>query len=181
MDRGAIKRRSLIPRLLHLSVQAAASWFKENADVNGSPSHDDGEEHSSSELTALLEQYSATLGQPFREAARAIAAASEEDQKPLEVGSPTRTNSPPPPPPLLNIEEREGDFFRVFPQGDGSFSGPFRLSPGTDEISNSVGAGSGFGRAQLVDLRRLPQRAESRPPPSLSPGRTWRRDDVDHR
>ncbi|CAA7398214.1 unnamed protein product [Spirodela intermedia] len=83
IDREAIKRRSLLPRLLYLSIQAATSAsFKENADANGS-SHGDDKEHNSSELESLLEQYSATLGYPsFREAAKAIAAVSEDQSSP---------------------------------------------------------------------------------------------------
>ncbi|CAA6661843.1 unnamed protein product [Spirodela intermedia] len=83
IDREAIKRRSLLPRLLYLSIQAATSAsFKENADANGS-SHGDDKEHNSSELESLLEQYSATLGYPsFREAAKTIAAVSEDQSPP---------------------------------------------------------------------------------------------------
>ncbi|XP_078445054.1 tetratricopeptide repeat (TPR)-like superfamily protein isoform X2 [Wolffia australiana] len=80
--RKAVKRRSLIPRLLHLSIRTAA---KEKDDVSrtAATSGKDDIGQLSSELDSLLEQYSATLGQPLEEAINTIVSVSAQC-KPLE-------------------------------------------------------------------------------------------------
>ncbi|KAL6003067.1 hypothetical protein ACLOJK_023290 [Asimina triloba] len=68
----AIKRRSLLPRLIYLAIQSA-SPHKENVETNGS-AHDD---KISTDLKVLLEEFVGTIGLSFSDAVDAIIGLSE--------------------------------------------------------------------------------------------------------
>lgn len=59
-----IEKRSLLPRMVFLSMHCAASSVKENIEVNGSVF----DLKLSSELKLLLDQYANTLGFSFQDA-----------------------------------------------------------------------------------------------------------------
>ncbi|KAI3507935.1 hypothetical protein L1887_22932 [Cichorium endivia] len=73
-----IEKRSLLPRLIYLSIQCASSSVKGNSVINGIDS-----KHSS-ELKSLLESYSKYLQLPFHDAVELLISVSN-GQKPLEV------------------------------------------------------------------------------------------------
>ncbi|KAK9168029.1 hypothetical protein Syun_000169 [Stephania yunnanensis] len=66
--RKLIERRSLLPRLIFLSIQSASSLLKENLEVNGSTSDD----KNCSELRSLLEKYAGSLGLSFSAAVEEV-------------------------------------------------------------------------------------------------------------
>ncbi|KAJ4978208.1 hypothetical protein NE237_008988 [Protea cynaroides] len=66
------ERRSLLPRMIYLSIKCASS-LKENIEANGSMP----DNKSSSELKSLLERYAKSLGFPFRDALEEIVAIAE--------------------------------------------------------------------------------------------------------
>ncbi|CAH1446991.1 unnamed protein product [Lactuca virosa] len=78
-----IKKRSLLPRMIHLSIQCASSSVKVNSssDINGFHSK------ASSELKSLLESYAKFLQLPFHDAVELVTSVAS-GQKPLEVFSP---------------------------------------------------------------------------------------------
>lgn len=59
-----IERKSLIPRLLYLSMQAASSTFKENSEPNGTAS----DTNIAAELKILLERYARNISLTLDEA-----------------------------------------------------------------------------------------------------------------
>ncbi|KAJ0539339.1 putative tetratricopeptide-like helical domain superfamily [Helianthus annuus] len=72
-----LEKRSLLPRMIYLSIQCASSSTKGNSNVNGFDSKD------FSELKSLLESYSKFLGFPFLDAAELVISVSH-GQKSLE-------------------------------------------------------------------------------------------------
>ncbi|XP_058110429.1 N-terminal acetyltransferase B complex auxiliary subunit NAA25 isoform X2 [Magnolia sinica] len=79
----AIERRSLLPRLICLSVQIASSSHKEHIETNGSV-HDG---KISSDLKLLLEQFARSLGLSFNDAIEVIAGISDGYKSFKEYGS----------------------------------------------------------------------------------------------
>ncbi|XP_039128468.1 LOW QUALITY PROTEIN: N-terminal acetyltransferase B complex auxiliary subunit NAA25 [Dioscorea cayenensis subsp. rotundata] len=71
--RKAIEWKSLLPRLVYLSIQVASSFLKENIELNGSVSDIDY----TSEFKCLLERYARNLGLSFEDATEAIVGISE--------------------------------------------------------------------------------------------------------
>ncbi|XP_043701525.1 N-terminal acetyltransferase B complex auxiliary subunit NAA25 isoform X2 [Telopea speciosissima] len=69
------ERRSLLPRMIHLSIQCASS-LKENVEANGSMP----DNKSSAELKSLLERYAKSLGFLFSDALEEIFAIAEGQQ-----------------------------------------------------------------------------------------------------
>ncbi|KAM7496400.1 hypothetical protein LguiA_020814 [Lonicera macranthoides] len=78
-----MERRSLLPRLIYLSVQCAASSVKENIEANGSSASDN---KVSIEMKILLERYTKILGFPFQDAVELVFGVSS-GQKSFEVFS----------------------------------------------------------------------------------------------
>ena len=68
----AIERRSLLPRMIYLSIQCASSSLKENVETNGSVF----DPNISLELKILLERYTKFLGFPFQNAVEMLFATS---------------------------------------------------------------------------------------------------------
>ncbi|CAL5424651.1 unnamed protein product [Camellia sinensis] len=68
----AIERRSLLPRMIYLSIQCASSLLKENIETNGSVF----DAKISLELKMLLERYAKFLGFPFQDAIEVLFAIS---------------------------------------------------------------------------------------------------------
>ncbi|XP_057487729.1 N-terminal acetyltransferase B complex auxiliary subunit NAA25-like isoform X1 [Actinidia eriantha] len=68
----AIERRSLLPRMIYLSIQCASSSLKENVETNGSVF----DPKISLELKILLERYAKFLGFPFQNAVEMLFATS---------------------------------------------------------------------------------------------------------
>ncbi|KAL7173086.1 hypothetical protein ACSBR2_032536 [Camellia fascicularis] len=68
----AIERRSLLPRMIYLSIQCASSSLKENIETNGSVF----DAKISLELKMLLERYAKFLGFPFQDAIEVLFAIS---------------------------------------------------------------------------------------------------------
>ncbi|KAF2290270.1 hypothetical protein GH714_006936 [Hevea brasiliensis] len=66
--RRVIERKSLLPRMIYLSIQSASVSLKENAEVNGSMS----EPKISSELKFLLERYAKMLGSSLTDAIEVV-------------------------------------------------------------------------------------------------------------
>ncbi|XP_042476987.1 N-terminal acetyltransferase B complex auxiliary subunit NAA25-like isoform X2 [Macadamia integrifolia] len=66
------ERRSLLPRMIYLSIQCASS-LKENVEANGSMP----DNKNSAELKCLLERYAKSLGFPFSDALEEIVAIAE--------------------------------------------------------------------------------------------------------
>ncbi|KAK3015669.1 hypothetical protein RJ639_007506 [Escallonia herrerae] len=64
----AMERRSLLPRMIYLSMQCASSSVKENVEANGSLY----DPKVSFELKILLERYAKILGFPFQDAAELV-------------------------------------------------------------------------------------------------------------
>ncbi|KAM0953791.1 putative tetratricopeptide-like helical domain superfamily [Dioscorea sansibarensis] len=71
--RKAIERKSLLPRLVYLSIQVASSFPKENIEPNGSVSDID----CTGEFKCLLERYARNLGLSFEDAIEAVVGISE--------------------------------------------------------------------------------------------------------
>ncbi|KAI3819684.1 hypothetical protein L1987_13531 [Smallanthus sonchifolius] len=76
----SIGKRSLLPRMIYLSIQCASSSIKGSSNINGLDSKD------SSELKYLLESYANLLGFPFTDAVELVLAVSN-GQKSFEVFS----------------------------------------------------------------------------------------------
>ncbi|KAF8402561.1 hypothetical protein HHK36_010647 [Tetracentron sinense] len=74
--RKVIERRSLLPRMLYLSIQCASSSMKENVETNGSISNT----KLYSELKCLLERFAKSLGFPFNDAVKDIVGLSIGDK-----------------------------------------------------------------------------------------------------
>lgn len=70
--RMAMENRSLLPRLIYLSIQSAL-LFRDDSEINGSAV----KLESCSEFKQLLEQYAQSLGFSFGDAQRLIAGLSE--------------------------------------------------------------------------------------------------------
>lgn len=66
--RRVIERKSLLPRMIYLTIQSASVSLKENAEVNGSVS----EPKISSELKFLLERYAKLLGSSLTDAIEVV-------------------------------------------------------------------------------------------------------------
>lgn len=67
-----IERRSLVPRMIYLSMQSASSSVKDNIEANGSLS----DPKVSLELKILLERYTKILGFPFDNAVELVSGVS---------------------------------------------------------------------------------------------------------
>lgn len=78
--RRVVERRSLLPRMIYLSIQCASASHKENVEANGSIT----DPKVSSELKFLLERYAKILGYTFTDAIEVVARASGA-QKASEV------------------------------------------------------------------------------------------------
>ena len=76
----AIERRSLVPRMIYLSIQCASSSLKENIEANGSILDPKG----CVELKSLLERYAMMLGHSFQDATDMVLGVSS-GQKSSEV------------------------------------------------------------------------------------------------
>ncbi|XP_068634358.1 N-terminal acetyltransferase B complex auxiliary subunit NAA25 isoform X2 [Aristolochia californica] len=81
-SRKAVERRSLVPRLIYLSIQSASS-LKESVESNGPTSTI----KSKSELNYLLERYAKNLGFTFHEAIKMIVDVSEGNKFFKDLGS----------------------------------------------------------------------------------------------
>lgn len=68
-----IEKRSLVPRMIYLSIQSASASMKENVEANGAVPL-----KVSSELKLLLERYTQLLGFSLQEAVDVIMDASRE-------------------------------------------------------------------------------------------------------
>lgn len=64
--RSIIERKSLLPRMIYLSIQSASTSLKENLEVNGS------DLKIPSELKVLLERYAKMLGYSFADAIEVV-------------------------------------------------------------------------------------------------------------
>ncbi|KAG6570633.1 N-terminal acetyltransferase B complex auxiliary subunit NAA25, partial [Cucurbita argyrosperma subsp. sororia] len=71
--RSNIERRSLLPRMLYLSVQSVSTSIKENFEINGSLS----DPKISTELKNLLERYAKMLGSTFENAVELVTGVSD--------------------------------------------------------------------------------------------------------
>ncbi|KAM5583076.1 N-terminal acetyltransferase B complex auxiliary subunit NAA25 [Rosa sericea] len=78
--RSIIERKSLLPRMIYLSIQSASTSLKENLEVNGSVS----DPKIPSELKILLERYAKMLGYSFTDAIEVVLGVSG-GQKSFEV------------------------------------------------------------------------------------------------
>lgn len=78
--RKAMEWRSLLPRMVYLSIQCASASFKENVEANGSLSKSE----IPSELGFLLERYAKVLGYSLDDAIAMVATVSS-GQKSFEV------------------------------------------------------------------------------------------------
>lgn len=67
-----MERRSLLPRMLYLSIQSISTSIKENFEINGSLS----DPKISTELKLLLESYAKMLGSTFEDAVELVTAVS---------------------------------------------------------------------------------------------------------
>ncbi|XP_031485379.1 N-terminal acetyltransferase B complex auxiliary subunit NAA25 [Nymphaea colorata] len=79
----AIEKRSLIPRLVCLSIQNTAASFQETLESNGT-SHDN---KSNLELRSLLDQYAIILGLPFDDAVNMLTKLSDGQKALQDVNS----------------------------------------------------------------------------------------------
>lgn len=70
--RRNVERRSLLPRMLYLSIQSISTSIKENFEINGSLS----DPKISTELKLLLESYAKMLGSTFEDAVELVTAVS---------------------------------------------------------------------------------------------------------
>ncbi|CAJ1960492.1 unnamed protein product [Sphenostylis stenocarpa] len=75
-----IEKKSLIPRMIYLSIQSASASIKEHAELNGSATPD-----VTSELKLLLERYAQFLGFPLSEAIEAVMGFSNEERSGAEL------------------------------------------------------------------------------------------------
>lgn len=78
-----IERRSLVPRMIYLSIQSAALTVKDNIEANGSSPEHQGP----SELRILLERYATILGFSFHDAINMVSGVPSGHNS-LEVPSP---------------------------------------------------------------------------------------------
>lgn len=78
--RRAIERKSLVPRMIYLSIQSASASIKENFELNGSLA----DSKVSSELKHLLDHQTKILGFSLSDATELVTAVSK-GQKSLEV------------------------------------------------------------------------------------------------
>ncbi|CAM8952619.1 unnamed protein product [Rhodiola kirilowii] len=78
-----IRRRSGIPRLIHLAVQCTSSLLKEKSEANGSPTHLEA----SLELRSLLERYATALGYTYSDAILFVSKLSCDESSTEGVGS----------------------------------------------------------------------------------------------
>ncbi|KAL9679123.1 hypothetical protein QQ045_016978 [Rhodiola kirilowii] len=78
-----IRRRSGIPRLIHLAVQCTSSLLKEKSGANGSPTHLEA----SLELRSLLERYATALGYTYSDAILFVSKLSCDESSTEGVGS----------------------------------------------------------------------------------------------
>ncbi|KAA8549465.1 hypothetical protein F0562_001149 [Nyssa sinensis] len=79
----AIERRSLLPRMIYLSIQCASSSLKENIEANGSVF----DPKVSSELKILLERYAKMLGFAFQDAIELVFGVSSGQKSSEALGS----------------------------------------------------------------------------------------------
>ncbi|CAM8958541.1 unnamed protein product [Rhodiola kirilowii] len=77
-----IRRRSGIPRLIHLAVQCTSSLLKEKSEANGSPTHLEA----SLELRSLLERYATALGYTYSDAILFVSKLSCDESSTEGVG-----------------------------------------------------------------------------------------------
>ncbi|KAA3489485.1 Phagocyte signaling-impaired [Gossypium australe] len=78
--RGFIERKSLLPRMIYLSIQSASVLYKDNSEINGSLA----DPKISTELKALLERYAKMLGFSLNDAIDVVVGVSR-GLKPYEV------------------------------------------------------------------------------------------------
>ncbi|XP_021278581.1 N-terminal acetyltransferase B complex auxiliary subunit NAA25 isoform X2 [Herrania umbratica] len=70
--RGTIERKSLLPRMIYLSIQSASVLHKDNSEINGSLA----DPKTSTELRTLLERYAKLLGFSLNDAIDVVVGAS---------------------------------------------------------------------------------------------------------
>ena len=80
--RSIIEKKSLLPRMIYLSIQSASTSLRENLEVNGLASNT----KISSELKILLERYAKMLGHSFTDAIEVVLGVSG-GQKSFEVNT----------------------------------------------------------------------------------------------
>ncbi|KAB2028652.1 hypothetical protein ES319_D05G111100v1 [Gossypium barbadense] len=78
--RGFIERKSLLPRMIYLSIQSASVLYKDNSEINGSLA----DPKISTELKALLERYAKMMGFSLNDAIDVVVGVSR-GLKPYEV------------------------------------------------------------------------------------------------
>ncbi|KAJ8751296.1 hypothetical protein K2173_016478 [Erythroxylum novogranatense] len=81
--RGVVERRSLLPRLIYLSIQSASASVKENVEVNGSLSVP----KITTELKFLLDRYAKILGSSFGDAVEVVKGISNGGKSAEAFGS----------------------------------------------------------------------------------------------
>nr|KJB56261.1 hypothetical protein B456_009G113500 [Gossypium raimondii] len=78
--RGFIERKSLLPRMIYLSIQSASVLYKDNSEINGSLA----DPKISTELKALLERYAKMMGFSLNDAIDVVVGVSR-GLKPYEL------------------------------------------------------------------------------------------------
>lgn len=78
--RGTIERKSLLPRMIYLSIQSASVLHKDNSEINGSLA----DPKTSTELRTLLERYAKLLGFSLNDAIDVVVGVSR-GLKPFQV------------------------------------------------------------------------------------------------
>ncbi|KAG2299706.1 hypothetical protein Bca4012_011293 [Brassica carinata] len=81
--RRAIQRKSLVPRMIYLSIQCSATALKESVETNGSG----GDVKTCGELKSLLEEYTKMLGSSFSDAVGMITEISQGARTSESLGS----------------------------------------------------------------------------------------------
>ncbi|KAJ0266795.1 N-terminal acetyltransferase B complex auxiliary subunit NAA25 [Hirschfeldia incana] len=81
--RRAIQRKSLLPRMVYLSIQCSATALKESIEANGSG----GDIKTCGELKSLLEEYAKMLGSSFSDAVGMITEISQGARTSESLGS----------------------------------------------------------------------------------------------
>ncbi|CAN0903901.1 N-terminal acetyltransferase B complex auxiliary subunit NAA25 [Linum grandiflorum] len=81
--RKVIEKKSLLPRLIHLSVQSASTLRKDNAEMNGSTS----DSKISMEFKFLLERYASLLGSTLDDAIKVVLGVSTGQKSSEAFGS----------------------------------------------------------------------------------------------
>ncbi|CAI0399724.1 unnamed protein product [Linum tenue] len=84
--RRVIEKKSLLPRLIYLSIQSASALNKDNIEMNGSSSSDP---NISKELKYLLERYAKMLGSTFSDAVDVLMRVSTDQKSSQAFGSDT--------------------------------------------------------------------------------------------